>query len=360
MSLALKILTPISKLIMHFLSPDGQIKQPRISGKCPKFYGNPATAKDLGNKNKDFQNPYFAPEGTNGMHGDSYNTEAYPYNDTLGINPVVKSKALNVFGGMLATLMFDSKGRIMAISGNVVGFRLLLMDPDTLEVLAETRLPQRASTKEFFKTLDFSKISNDTSGGAYCHLLKGDRPIIGNSHNVIQIYRINESNGNPKWEIEKQWDISPYLPKRSYIQDALPDYNGNIWFVTRHGQVGFVDKKDKVHLTNIDNEEIHNTFAISADGVFLNSNYAQYKFNIDENGEPYAVWRTEYDRGTSQKPGSLIQGSGTTPTLLDVPRSDSSIAHILAISDHADERIHVVIFDRDSGEIISQVPLFDK
>lgn len=359
MRLAIKILTPFSKLLMRLLSPDGSIRQPRIAAKCPKFYGKPAVAKDLGNLNRDFQNPFFAPEGRNGMHGDSYNTEAYPFMGTLGHNPVVKSKSLNVFGGMLATLMFDSKGRIMAISGNVVGFRLLLIDADTLEVLAETRLPQRASTKQFFKTLDFSYISNDTSGGAYCHLLKGDRPIIGNSHNVIQIYRLNESGAKPKWEIEKEWDIAPYLPKGSYIQDALPDYDGNIWFVTRFGQIGFVDTQDKIHITTIKGEEIHNTFAIGSDGVFLNSNFAQYKFSINEAGNPYVVWRTVYDRGTSQKPGSIMQGSGTTPTLLDVPRTDGSTARLVAISDHADDRIHVVIYNRDTGEVISETPLFD-
>jgi hypothetical protein len=360
MSLAIKLLTPISKLIMHILSSDGSIRQPKISKKCPKFYGNSVEHKDLGNKNKNFKNPLLAPEGSNGMHGDSYNTEAHPYQAVIGKNPVVKSKSLNVFGGMIATLMFDSKGRIMCISGNVVGFRLLLMDADTLEVLAETRLPQRASTKEFFKTLDFTKISTDTSGGAYCHLLDGDRPIIGNSHNVIQIYRLDESGAKPKWEVEKQWNIAPHLPQGSYIQDALPDYDGNIWFVTRYGQVGFVDKSDKVHITNLNsNEEIHNTIAISADGVFLNSNYAQYKFSINDNGEPYPVWRTEYDRGTKQKPGTILQGSGTTPTLLDVPRSDGSIARLVGISDNADDRVHVVIFDRDTGKIISQTPVFE-
>lgn len=359
MSLAIKVLTPISNFIMRFTSPDGQIKKQKIAEKIPKFYGKPAIPKDLGNKNRNFQNPFLATEGRNGMHGDSYNTEAYPFNSTLGINPVVKSKSLNVFGGMLATLMFDSKGRIMAISGNVVGFRLLLLDPDTLEVLAETRLPQRASTKQFFKTLDFSYISNDTSGGAYCHLLKGDRPIIGNSHNVIQIYYVDESSGKPEWKLEKEWNIAPYLKKDSYITDAVPDYNGNIWFVTKYGQIGFVDKNDKVHVKTIEGEEIHNTFAISADGVFLNTNFAQYKFGIDENGEPYPIWRTVYDRGTSQKPGSILQGSGTTPTLLDVPRTDGSTARLVAISDHADDRIHVVIFNRDTGEIISETPVFD-
>lgn len=360
MSLAIKLLTPISKLIMHLISPDGQIKKQKIAKKIPEFYGHPAVPKDLGNKNKNFHNPYLAPEGVNGMHGDSYNTEAHPFEGVHGINPVVRSKALNVFGGMLATLMFDSKGRIMTISGNVVGFRLLLMDADTLEVLAETRLPQRASTKEFFRTLDFSHISTDTSGGAYCHLLEGDRPIIGNSHNVIQIYRLDESGAKPKWEIEKEWNVNPYLPNGSYIQDALPDYDGNIWFVTRLGQVGFVDTNDRVHITNLNSgEEIHNTIAISADGVFLNSDYAQYKFSINEAGEPYPVWRTVYDRGTGIKPGSILQGSGTTPTLLDLPRADGSIAHVVAISDNADDRVHVVIFDRDTGEIISQTPVFD-
>lgn len=225
--------------------------------------------------------------------------------------------------------------------------------------IAETRLPQRASTKQFFKTFDFCYISNDTSGGAYCHLLSGDRPIIGNSHNVIQIYRLDENGVKPKWEIEKEWNIAPHLPKGSFIQDAIPDYEGNIWFVTRFGQVSFVDKSDKVHVTTIKGEEINNTIAISGDGVFINTNFAQYKFGINEEGNPYPVWRTEYDRGTSQKPGSILQGSGTTPTLLDVPRTDGSTARLVAITDHAGDRIHIVIYNRDTGDIISETPLFD-
>lgn len=360
MGLITKILTPISKAIMVMLSPDGTIRRQRVDRRIPKFYGKSALAHDLGQKNMNFQNPYMATEGRNGMHGNSYNTEAYPYPAVLGKRPVVHSRSLNVFGGMLATLMFDSKGRIMAISGNVVGFRLLLMDADTLEVLAETRLPQRASMKQFFKTLDFSYISNDTSGGAYCHLLKGDRPIIGNSHNVIQIYRVNESGQKPKWEVEKEWNIAPYLPAGSYIQDAVPDYQGNIWFVTRYGQVGYVDQNDKVHVTTIENEEIHNTFAIAEDGVFFNTNYAQYKFSIDSDGAPYAVWRREYDRGDTQKPGSICQGSGTTPTLLDVEKPDGETARLVAITDHADEHIHILIYNRDTGDVIGKVPLFDQ
>ena len=79
----------------------------------------------------------------------------------------------------------------------------------------------------------------------------------------------------------------------------------------------------------------------------------------DADGNPYPVWRTEYDRGTSQKPGSILQGSGTMPTLLDVPRTDGSTARLVAITDHADDRIHIVIYNRDTGDVISETPLFD-
>lgn len=359
-SFFMKILSLVSALLMLVLSPGGAIRQPLISKMCPSYYGSPAVSQPLGEVEVP-QHPYLAAEGVNGMHGNSYNTGAYSYSGPLGVNPVVKSRSMNVFGGLVATLMFDSQGRIMCISGNVVGFRLLLIDADTLEILAETRLPQRASTMEFFKTLDFSKISSDTSGGAYCHLLEGDRPIIGNSDNVIQIYYVDESSGKPEWKIEKEWNISSLLPEGSYITDAIPDHEGNIWFVTRPGEVGFIEKdSDEVHIMTLEGEEIQNTLATAADGVYIVSDYAMYRFDIDEKGEPCYTWRTAYDRGTTLKPGAINQGSGTTPTLLDVPCRDGSVRKLCAITDNADGRVNMVIYDRITGEVIAEIPLFEE
>ena len=210
-SFFLKVLTVISTVIMFFTSPSGQIRQPMISKFCPDFYGSVAVAKPL-EKVQVPQHPYLAKEGTNGMHGNSYNTGTYDYMGPLGVDPVVKSRSMNVFGGLVATCMFDSQGRIMCISGNVVGFRLLLLDADTLEILAETRLPQRPSTLEAIKTFNFSAISSDTSGGAYFHLLEGDRPIIGNSENVIQIFSVKETDGKYEWVVEEEYAIGEYLP----------------------------------------------------------------------------------------------------------------------------------------------------
>lgn len=358
--LLLKAISLLSAFLMLFLSPGGQIRQSKDSQGIPHFYGEVAESKPLGEVEVP-QNPYLAPEGTNGMHGNSYNTGSYSYSGPLGINPEVKSRSLNVFGGLVATLMFDSQGRIMCISGNVVGFRLLLLDADTLEILAETRLPQRASTIDAIMSLDFDKISTDTSGGAYCHLLKGDRPIIGNSENIIQIYYIDESTGKPEWKIEKEWDVSSSLPEGSYITDAVPDHDGNIWFVTRPGEVGYVEKDtDEVYVTKLENEEIQNAVAIAEDGVYVVSDYAMYRFDINDEGEPYYTWRTECDRGTTLKPGAINQGPGTTPSLLDVPCSDGSIKKTCGITDNADGQVNMVIYDRDNGDVIAEIPLFEE
>ncbi len=355
----LKVLTFISAFIMLFTSPGGQIRKPLQSKFCPEYYGSPAVSKPL-EEVKVPQHPYLALEGTNGMHGNSYNTGTYDYSGPLGINPEVKSRSMNVFGGLVATLTFDSKGRIMCISGNVVGFRLLLIDADSLEILAETRLPQRPSTIEAIKTFNFSAISSDTSGGAYFHLLDGDRPIIGNSENKIQIFAVDESGKKPQWVIEKEYDISSYLPEGSYITDAFPDYEGRIWFVTRPGEVGYVDPDTKeAEFIRLENEEIQNSLAIAEDGVYIVSDHAMYRFDVKADGTPYYSWRTVYDRGTTTKPGAINQGSGTTPSLLDVPCSDGSTRKLVGITDNADDRVNLVVYDRITGETIVTEPLFE-
>ena len=333
-TILLKILTILSSAIMLITSPGGQIAKTLLSYFCPEYLdvNESYEVKPLEENVVQFEHPFLAEEGKNGMHGNSYNTGSYDYDAPTGKDVTIKSKSMNVFGGLCATTMFDSKGRIMCISGNVVGFRVLLLDPDTLDIICETRLPQRASTVEALKKFQFSKISEDTSGGAYCHLLKGDMPIIGNSDNVIQIFAVDESGDSPEWKIVSEWDINSLLPDGSYLTDAIPDYDGNIWFVTRPGEVGYIEKaltlssdgktvipgtgNEKVHIINLkdfagasEGEEIQNTLAICDDGIYIVSDYAMYRFEIDENSNPVYTWRTLYDRGTTLKPGATTKGA---------------------------------------------------
>lgn len=336
----------------------GTIKHAPVDKTLPQYYGHPAAANPI-DPIVVPQHPYLAAEGRNGMHGNSYNTGSYNYNAPLGNNPVVKSQAFNTIGGEVANVQFDSKGRIIAVSGGFAGFRLLLLDPDSLEILAEYDLPQRASTRKFLQTLDFSYISSDTSGGAYFVLLDGDRTLLGNSDNVIQIFKIDDSGTQPKWTVEKEYDVSKDLPQDSYITAVIPDHQGNYWFVTRYGQVGYLEPQTgKSHIITLKDEEIQNAFVTDADGVYIVSDHAQYKFNIGKNGDPSVTWRTEYDRGTSVKPGEIDQGSGTAPTLLDVKDKKGRIHKLLGITDNADGRINLVVYDRTNGKVISTTPLF--
>ena len=171
---------------------------------------------------------------------------------------------------------------------------------------------------------------------------------------------MDETGKKPVWRVEQEWDIRPYLPKGAYITDAIPDYDGNIWFVTRPGQVGYVEAQSgDVHVITLENEEIQNTLAICADGVYIVSDYARYRFEIGKDKLPAWTWRTEYDRGSTLKNGAINQGSGTTPTLLDCPRADGSVAHLVAITDNADERVNVVVYERESGRVLAQQPVFE-
>jgi hypothetical protein len=140
------------------------------------------------------------------------------------------------------------------------------------------------------------------------------------------------------------------------VESALPDWSGRIWFVTEKGAVGFVDPDgDDVRVTRLAGETIGNSFAVDeTGGVFVVSDHALYRFDVDASGAPAVTWRKSYDRGTRLKPGQVNFGSGTTPTLF----GDGWIA----ITDNADPRMHVVVYERGrdakDDRRLCEVPVF--
>ncbi|MFC1671196.1 hypothetical protein ACFL20_12465 [Spirochaetota bacterium] len=328
-------------------------------GKCsqPLFVGKPALPKKLPPVNIP-KHPFLAPQGKNGMHSDSYISGTYQWSGPLGNNPRVKSSSLSILGGLMATLAVDSKGRLIGVSGNLFDFKLLLLDPETLEILASHSLPQRESTRKFWRTLDMRVIMKDTSGGAYFHLDKNDRPIVVNSNRVIQIFKIEQTNAKFSWKVEKEYDLNTALSKNALVTDAMPDWKGRIWFVTRSAVVGLVYTDTGIIKTlKLPGEEIQNAMAVAEDGVYIVSDHALYRFEADtKTGVPHFTWREKYDRGTSIKPGSVNQGCGTTPTLL----SDG----LIAITDNSDSRDNVCIYNRLPGQrgrrLICKIPVFDE
>ena len=315
------------------------------------FFGQAAVAQPLPPQNLP-AHPWLAAQGNNGMHADSYGGKATHWPAPLGRNPLVRAQSFGkFFGGECATVSHDSQQRLMSVCATVLSFKLYLLERDTLQVLAVQDLPLRASNK----TLQMRKIMADTSGGAYYHLLKGDKPLIADAEGFLNVFSVRESAEGPSWQTEARYDLNPVLPKGYLVTDAMPDWAGNIWFITRQGLVGVLDAQSKkIRTLQLPGEEIQNSFSIAADGVYIVSDRALYRFEADSQGQPRWTWREAYENDHRSKPGMIGTGSGTTPTLLG--------QDFVAITDNASPRMHVSVYRRQPAwagkRAVCSVPVF--
>lgn len=314
--------------------------------------------------------PFMALQGTNSMHADSYNSEVHT-NGPLGLDVKINTrKGSKLPGGQCATLTFDSKNRLVMLCAALSGFRIHLLEPRTLKLLAEYQLPVRPSTYDAILTGDKSYMMRDTSG-AYFYLDNQDRIVTAASDQSIRrIKHEQDKTGQWHFSLDGQWDLSEFVPhdcttpthwhpkgECDPITALLPDYQGLIWWVTRRGRLGTLNvETGLVQSIRLDNEEIQNGFAVAEDGVYIVSDHALYQYYANKNGEPVVGWRETYDRGTSRKTGTINQGSGTTPTLI----GDKYIT----ITDNADGRMNLRVYFRqkehDGERLLCSEPLFDQ
>ncbi|MDT0492362.1 hypothetical protein RM717_17780 [Streptomyces griseus] len=337
----------------------------------PGYQGAPATASPVPGQAPP-QHPYLAPNGRSGMHADAAGSGTHPYPGPLGRSPEVVSEKIAPIGGECATATFDTAGRLITVCGTFTGFLLKLLDPRTLDTLAEYKLPQRSSTVEAITRLDFSKIFKDTSGGAYFYLDDQDRVVLADSRqHVLRIGHRQNPDGRWEFAVEDDWDLTGHVPHDCVswtnlfpsgtcdpVTSVMPDWEGRIWWVTRLGRVGTVDPETSViRSVGLAGEEIQNSFSVARDGVSIVSDHALYGFTADPDGTPRIQWRQTYDRGTGTKPGSVNQGSGTTPDLFGTDEQ------YVAITDNADDRMNVLVYRRgtdvpEGRRLVCAVPVF--
>ncbi len=320
------------------------------------FRGKPALSVPLEPQSIP-QHPFMAPNGRNNMHSNSYLTGTYPFEGPLGNELKKVSATLGVVGGMAASVLFDRKGRIVTVSGRFSGFRLLVLHPRTLRVLASYPLPQRPG-----HGLSIRKMVHDTSGGAYFYLDHEDRAILATADRKIQVIRQVEGKEGLSLQLERSFDLNPALRLQGHPHDrittALPDWQGRYWFISRHGLVGTVHPgTGAVSVMKLPGEEIQNSFAIGREAVYIVSDHALYRFEADRStGVPRVIWRELYDRGSRKKPGMINQGSGISPTLME--------EKYVAIADNADPRMHVLVYHRGKmgpgKQLHSKIPVFQE
>ena len=284
------------------------------------------------------EHPFMAQHGASCMHVDPYTTNAYDWPGPRGRDPEVTTRSNGFLGGECPTVNFDREGRIITACVNQRVPSLLLLDPDTLQVLARHDLPARRTP-----LLRIREMVDDTSGGAYFYLDQLDRAVIGAADGSIRIVRLDESTGSPRFVIDAEHDLTRALAlgegRLDKITAVVPDYQGNLWFVARYGTVGFVSRDGAVRSLRLEGEEIENSFSVANEGAYIVSDHALYRFEVGPRGTPRVVWRETYDRGSRRKLGQINRGSGTTPTLLG--------EDYVAIGDNAEPRMNVLVYRRE-------------
>ena len=299
--------------------------------KVPKYVGAPATPDPIAHPPIP-QHPYLSPDGTNSMHNDAYASDAYEVSGPLGIDPQVKFSSYGL--RECATMAFDSHGRIVGLCGGLEGFRMMVIDPQTLRPISQLKTSTR----------DLASGANpftDICGGTYFFLDGQDRAYPTTVDKAVWQVAVRPNGTLAK---ERVWSLAAHMPKDDCLIATMPDWDGRVWFFTQQGVVGTLDRATgAVRTAHLPAGEAV-TNSVSTDetgGMYVVSTHALYRLDANGAGVPQVTWREAYDRGSRTKPGNLSQGSGTTPTLLG--------DRWVAINDNADPKTQVLVYDRRAG-----------
>ena len=308
------------------------------------FSGAPATANPLPHEPIK-QNPFLSSNGTSSMHNDAYASDAYEVSGPLGQNLKVRSAWYGV--SECATVAFDSHGRMVGLCGDLLGFRMRIIDPTTLRTVGEGLVTSKRNLASGANPF------TDMCGGTYFSL---------DSHDVAYVLTVSKQ----VWKVRVDaagftklgtFDVAQYVPGDDCLIATLPDWSGRIFFVTQQGRVGVIDPGTGAVKTMKfpDGEGIYNSIAGDEYGnIYIVTDHKFYAVQADASGQPQIRWAETYDRGTQQKPGQLSQGSGTTPTVIG--------DDLVVITDNAEPRMNVLFYDRRDGvpnRLLCSVPVFD-
>jgi hypothetical protein len=296
---------------------------------------------------------FMAPNGHSNIHNDPYMTDTYTWLGPLGRDLRVSSAAytdapIGLCGG---TIGFDRRGRLVTVCiASDLRVRLRLLDPSSLEPLADHELPPRVIPPGANPFQTFT-------GGGYFYVDHRDRAVLPASDLHLYVVALRGGDGQPRWERVRDYDVSSVVPAGDGIGSVLPDSDGRLWFVTRSaGVVGVVDRRSgRVRSLRL-NEAIGNSFAIDeSGGVYIASDKAMYRFDATRENAPRVSWRITYRNTGELKPGQVDAGTGTTPTLMG--------RKYVAITDNADP-MNVVVYRRAlhprRGRLVCEQPVFER
>lgn len=183
------------------------------------------------------------------------------------------------------SLTFDRAGQIVSVCPSATAApQARIIDPATLKVLATYDLPQAPNPAGTVLYQNFT-------GGGYFFLHQRDRVWTTTKTRHLFVLAIHGTH----FKKVADYNLTRYLRPNQGLTSALPDFRGNIWFVSkRGGVVGVLNPRTRrVRLTHADSE-IENSFAVDRHGVYIVSARSMYRFGLRRGGRPVVVWRSRY------------------------------------------------------------------
>ena len=314
---------------------------PEGTTSAPTFIGSPAAPHPV-RAPEPPRHPFMAPNGKSEIHSDAYQSDTNSWSGPFGRQMQRRS---TFQGADCASHTFDSRGRIVTVCVGLEGPRLLMLDPDTLDLLAAFPLPPRSPGG--------GDPFSDFSGGGYFYLDNRDRAVIPTTNR--QVWIVRETQDGSGFELEHAYDLNGAVAPDDRLLSALPDWEGRIWFASGQGVIGTIDPISGRVRSRETGETISNSFAVDeTGGVFIVTDTALYRFDARDDGHPLVSWRVVYPNTGQRKPGQTQAGSGTTPTVMGT--------QYLSITDNADP-MNVTVYRRgreSGGAQVCAVPVFDK
>src|SRR3954462_15066669 len=198
---------------------------PSDNGSTPAFGGAPATPHAVSAPAPP-RHPHMAPNERSNIHDDAYQTDTYRGLGPLGRNVQVTS---TFFSADCGSVTFDTQGRIVTVCVGIAGPTLRMLDPKTLDTLAEQSLPPRDP-----RTL--TNLFTSFGGGGYFYLDDKDQAVVPTTTRHVYVYA---ETAAPGFQLVRDVDLSAAIPDGDTIISALPDWKGRLWFASTGGVVGY-------------------------------------------------------------------------------------------------------------------------
>jgi hypothetical protein len=273
-------------------------------------------------------------------------TDAYNRPGPLGNDTQSTSGAMAA--ALCGSVTFDTKGRIVSVCPSVANpVQARIIDPDALTVRASYDLaPANPGGAAAFQNF---------TGGGYFFLDRKDQ--IWSATKGGHLVVLGQREDGTKLVKIADYDLTGVLAEDEGVTSALPDFKGNIWFVSKtSGKVGVLNTKTrKIGLLKL-GEQIENSFAVDTNATYIASDRRMYRFALRK-GKPVVEWKVTYRNSGIHKPGQVDAGTGTTPTIMK--------GGYVAITDNADP-MNVVVYRRATKlgkglrRTVCEVPVFAK